>query len=81
VFACNISKQLGYLSIEKVKEVKKLLDKFNLPIDISRIKIDDIMPFILKDKKAKNEKIDFIILEDIGKAKIIEIEIEKIKYE
>ena len=39
------------------------------------------MPFILKDKKAKNEKIDFIILEDIGKAKIIEIEIEKIKYE
>ena len=57
------------------------MDKFNLPIDISRIKIDDIMPFILKDKKAKNEKIDFIILEDIGKAKIIEIEIEKIKYE
>ena len=81
VFACNISKQLGYLSIEKVKDIKKLLNKFNLPIDISRIKIDDIMPFILKDKKAKNEKIDFIILEDIGKAKIIEIEIEKIKYE
>ena len=81
VFACNISKQLGYLSIEKVKEVKALLNRFNLPIDISRIKIDDIMPFILKDKKAKNEKIDFVILEDIGKAKIIEIEIEKIKYE
>ena len=81
VFACNISKQLGYLSIEKVKEVKKLLNKFNLPTDISRIKIDDIMPFILKDKKAKNEKIDFIVLEDIGKAKILEIEIEKIKYE
>ena len=72
---------MGYLSIEKVKDVKKLLNKFNLPIDISRIKIDDIMPFILKDKKAKNEKIDFIILEDVGKAKIIEIEIEKIKYE
>ena len=81
VFACNISKQLGYLSIEKVKDVKKLLNKFNLPIDISRINIDDIMPFIFKDKKAKNEKIDFIILEDIGKAKILEIEIEKIKYE
>ena len=81
VFACNISKQLGYLSIEKVKEIKKLLNKFNLPIDISRINIDDIMPFIFKDKKAKNEKIDFIILEDIGKAKILEIEIEKIKYE
>ena len=81
LFACNVSKKLGYLSLDKIKRVEKLLIKFNLPTDISKINLNKLLPFINKDKKAGNKKIDFIVLEDIGKGKILNIEIDKIMYE
>ena len=81
LFACNVSKKLGYLSLDKIKRVEKLLIKFNLPTDISKIDLKKLLPFINKDKKAGNNKIDFIVLEDIGKGKILNVEIDKIMYE
>ena len=81
IFAANVSKKLGYLSLDKIKRVEKLLIKFNLPTDISKINLNKLLPFINKDKKAVNKKIDFIVLEDIGKGKVLNIEIDKIMYE
>ena len=81
IFASNVSKKLGYLSLDKIKRVEKLLIKFNLPTDISKIDLKKLLPFINKDKKAGNNKIDFIVLEDIGKGKILNLEIDNILYE
>ncbi|MFL2573137.1 MAG: 3-dehydroquinate synthase [Flavobacteriales bacterium] len=81
IFACNVSKNLGYLSLDKIKRIEKLLSKFNLPTDISKIDLKKLLPFINKDKKAGNNKIDFIVLEDIGKGKILNVEIDKIMYD
>ena len=81
IFACNVSKNLGYLSLDKIKRIEKLLSKFNLPTDISKIDLKKLLPFINKDKKVGNNKIDFIVLEDIGKGKILNVEIDKIIYE
>ena len=81
VLACNTSNKLGYLKKEKIQRIHGLLSKFDLPTDISEIDRKELLPYVLKDKKAKRRDIDFIVLKDIGKADIINIPIEKIIYE
>ena len=75
IYACQISNKLGYLSDEKVNRVKNLLNKFGLPVDISKINVSGILHLIEKDKKVKYNNIDFIILRDIGCAEILNIKI------
>ena len=75
IYACQISNKLGYLSDEKVNRVKNLLNKFGLPVDISKINVSEILHLIEKDKKVKYNNIDFIILRDIGCAEILNIKI------
>ena len=75
IYACQISNKLGYLSDEKVNRVKNLLNKFGLPVDISKINVSEILHLIEKDKKVKYNNIDFIILRDIGYAEILNIKI------
>ena len=81
IFACHISNKLGYLAKDKIKRIKNLLEKFNLPTEISEIDKSELLTFISKDKKAVKKNIDFIVLEDIGKANIINLSIDKIVYE
>tara|TARA_Y100000739_G_scaffold15262_1_gene12388 strand:- start:249 stop:1259 length:1011 start_codon:yes stop_codon:yes gene_type:complete len=81
ILACNISNKLGYLKKEKIQRIHNLLAKFDLPTDISKIDRAALLSYVLKDKKAKRRNVDFIVLEDIGKADIINIPIEKIIYE
>ena len=75
IYACQISNKLGYLSNEKVNRVKNLLNKFGLPVDVSKINVSEILHLIQKDKKAKYNNIDFIVLRDIGRAEILNIKI------
>ena len=75
IYACQISNKLGYLSDEKVNRVKNLLNKFGLPVDVSKINVSEILHLIQKDKKAKYNNIDFIVLRDIGRAEILNIKI------
>ena len=81
IFACHISNKLGYLAKDKIKRIKHLLEKFSLPTEISEIDKSELLTFISKDKKAVKKNIDFIVLEDIGKANIINLSIDKIVYE
>ena len=81
ILESNTSNKLGYLKKEKVQRIHSLLAKFDLPTDISEIDRKELVPYILKDKKAKRRSVDFIVLKDIGKADIINIPIEKIIYE
>ena len=81
VLACNTSNKLGYLKKEKIQRIHGLLSKFDLPTDISEIDRKELVPYVVKDKKAKRRDIDFIVLKDIGEADIINIPIEKIIYE
>ena len=81
ILACNTSHKLGYLKKEKIQRINNLLAKFDLPTDISKVDRTELLSYVLKDKKTKRRNVNFIVLEDIGKADIINIPIEKIIYE
>ena len=81
ILACNTSHKLGCLKKEKIQRINNLLVKFDLPTDISKVDRTELLSYVLKDKKTKRRNVNFIVLEDIGKADIINIPIEKIIYE
>ena len=78
VMANELSKKLGYLSEEESKEIKKLLEKYNLPTTFKIKDIDEFYNHFFLDKKTMNNKIKFIIPEKIGKYKIVKNIDEKI---
>lgn len=57
--------------------IVRLLKKFNLPTH-DEVKLEDLTMFITNDKKIRNDKINIVFLEHIGKAYIKEIDIKKI---
>ncbi len=78
VMANELSKKLGYLSEEESKEIKKLLEKYNLPTTFKIKDIDEFYNHFFLDKKTMNNEIKFIIPEKIGKYKIVKNIDEKI---
>ena len=79
VFAAKISLQKGYISEIEYDKIKETLIKYDLPIEFN-IEKEKIFNAIKKDKKRNSENISFVLLEEIGKAKIEDIsftELEK----
>ncbi|XMB67455.1 3-dehydroquinate synthase [Mycoplasmatota bacterium zrk1] len=60
------------------KEVMKVLRKYSLPTH-SNFNIEDIIEKVTNDKKAINDKIKIVLLDDIGKGRIKEISISELK--
>lgn len=64
---------MGMMKIIEDKEIKerlkKVLNKFNLPYDCS-YDTDKLIEIIKHDKKARGDKIDIVVLNEIGEAKI-----------
>ncbi len=71
VMANELSKALGYLSYQEADEIKKLLEKYNLPTSFKIENVDEFFNQFFLDKKTLNNSLKFIIPEKIGKFKII----------
>jgi len=69
VIACMISTQVGGLDKNVTERLKSLLNQYHLPV---RLKIDahKAMDILRMDKKRKDDMIDYIVLEKIGKAAV-----------
>jgi 3-dehydroquinate synthase len=78
IFANGLSNRLGFLEKEKLIRISNLLEKFNLPVDISEFNKKELMLYINKDKKSSGKKIDFVILKDIGEGCVENVFIEDI---
>jgi len=78
VMANALSKKLGFLSEKEEKEIKKVLEKNNLPTSFNIKDIDEFYNHFFLDKKTLNNEIKFIIPESIGKYKIAKNIDEKI---
>ena len=70
VIESKIANLIGKLSNNEAKRIETLLNNFNLPVTVEKnIGINKIMEIMEIDKKARNQRPRFIILEKIGKIK------------
>ena len=68
--AAKLSHQLKLLSQDAVERQEALLQKFNLPTDCSGVALADVLAAMKLDKKVRGKAIQWVLLEDIGKAVI-----------
>ena len=66
VCAIKISNLNNLISINKVNSIIQHMKEVGLPIKNNNIRSRKIFSFILRDKKNKQDKINFILLKDIG---------------
>ena len=68
VIESYISYRLDYITKEKFKEIKEFIYSIYPPIEIKRNEINLLVNLMINDKKNKNSKISFTLLEGIGSA-------------
>ena len=78
VFSNILSNKLDLLDKEKLIRISNLLEKYDLPVDISRFNKKKLIKYINKDKKSSGKEIDFVVLKDIGEGFVKNILIEDI---
>ena len=70
--ACEISSRLKMVSLKDVIRINKVLSDVGLPKKIKGIKLNQILEFMRHDKKFLAGKNRFVLVERIGKVKIVE---------
>lgn len=71
VLACRLSESLGIFNKKDTLRVVELLKKASLPYTPPHFEFDQWIKIMRNDKKVKDGKINFIVLESIGSAKIV----------
>lgn len=64
--AMKISADKGYVTGKDVERFENLLKYFELPIRVSGLRVEEIYSTLFLDKKARNNKIGFVLIEKIG---------------
>lgn len=75
VAACALSERLSGLQFEEATRIVKVLSKYHLPVDLDT-DYTRLLETMRTDKKRISSVINFILLENIGKATIRPVEIE-----
>jgi len=78
VFANVLSNKLGYLKEDSLNRITNLLERYNLPVDISSFDKKELIKWIEKDKKSSGQNIDFVFIQDIGDCFVKSLSIQKI---
>ena len=68
--AAKLSLRLGLLSSDIVKRQQSLLERFGLPVSLSRVDLGEVTTAMELDKKTRGKAIRWVFLEDIGKTVI-----------
>ena len=71
VYAAERSAALGYASAKAVHRLRDLLERSGLPSELPRYPRRSYLDAIGVDKKRRGSKINFVVLERIGKAKTV----------
>jgi len=70
--ACDISKTLGLINDNILKKTEGLIKKYGLPVKIENLSLDKIIKSHYQDKKFIGSKNRFVLLERIGKTRVVE---------
>lgn len=73
------AENIGQTPKGTTSQLKKMIEKFHLPTKLENLDSESIYQAITHDKKARGSRLKIILLEKIGKAKIVSIPIESIK--
>ena len=68
--ASKISLELKLITTKEFEAVLELFDKLKIKSNLPNLKLNDLMPYLKRDKKILKGKIRFILLDGISKAKI-----------
>jgi 3-dehydroquinate synthase len=79
VASLMVSYKKGHITTNEIDRVKRLLQHFNLPIEMEPKLLKSAIEEIVMDKKRNQDSIDFIILTKIGHAQIFPIAIGELK--
>jgi 3-dehydroquinate synthase len=77
MLACLLSNEMGKLASQEIIRIQDLLNAYQLPV-ATGVKNETIIEYLSKDKKKENNRINFIMLEKIGKAIIQAIPVESL---
>jgi 3-dehydroquinate synthase len=78
VVAAKLSKKLGGLANSEAEKLIKLLARFDLPVKIDADK-QHIKDAIRKDKKCYGDSIKFVLLQEIGKCVIEDVNLKELE--
>lgn len=79
VLESKISLLLKLTNNETHDKILKILDRFNLLNNNIQLNSNDLIKYIMKDKKSNGGFINFVVLEQIGAARIIKLQYTEIK--
>ena len=72
VLAAEMSQRLGWLESYEVDQMRELLVRANLPVDPPPDMIaEDFLSHMKRDKKVSDGRIRLVLLESIGRAKLV----------
>ena len=78
VAAAKVSENTGTARAGLAKKIEDDFRSCGLPVELP-CPVDNLLSAMLKDKKAEGGKINFVLLEDIGKSVVKELSIEEIR--
>lgn len=70
--ACQISKKMGFIQDDILARIEKLIKAAGLPTKINKISPAKILKAHYRDKKFIGKKNRFVLIKDIGQAKVVE---------
>ncbi|HEY3246035.1 MAG TPA: 3-dehydroquinate synthase [Phycisphaerae bacterium] len=73
VAAADLSRQLAGLSAGEADRLVRLLAAFELPVRLPEpVAVDRILEHLRQDKKTRDHRLPFVLLEAIGRARVVE---------
>lgn len=78
LMATRLSEEYSGLSSSFGPRLQQVLERYDLPVSLA-YKADEVMNLLTKDKKRMDASIDYILLQDLGKAYIMPLQINQIE--
>lgn len=77
--AALIAYEMGLGSKELAELLYSLITRVDLPVQLPKVGIDQIIDQIARDKKKVGDQINFVLLKDVGQAVVTEVPAEIVK--